>query len=69
MCSTRRRRLSYNCQNRVGGLNMCLNEGLKKTVEDNNQMDDLVLHISYKDFLKDLSEKEYKDKEKYFYKD
>lgn len=69
MCSTRRRRLSYNCQNRVGGLNMCLNEGLKKTVEDNNQMDDLVLHISYKDFLKGLSEKEYKDKEKYFYKD
>ena len=48
---------------------MCLNEGLKKTVEDNNQMSDLVLHISYKDFLKGLSEKEYKDKEKYFYKD
>ena len=45
---------------------MCLNEGLKKTVEDN---DDLILHISYKDFLKGLSEKEYKDKEKYFYKD
>ena len=44
---------------------MCLNEGLKKTVEDN----DLVLHISYEDFLKGLSEKEHKDKEKYFYKD
>ena len=53
----------------MGGLNMCLNEGLKKTVEDNNQMDDLVLHISYEDFLKGLSEKEHKDKEKYFYKD
>ena len=47
---------------------MCLNEGLKKTVEDNNQIDDLVLH-SYKGFLKGLSEKEHKDKEKYFYKD
>ena len=53
----------------MGGIDVCLNEGLKKTVEDNNQMDDLVLHISYKDFLKGLSEKEYKDKEKYFYKD
>ena len=45
---------------------MCLNVVLKKTVVDNNQMDDLVLHISYKDFLKGLSEKEHKDKEKYF---
>ena len=52
-----------------GGLNMRLNERLKKTVEDNNQMDDLILHTSYKDFLKGLSKKEHKDKEKYFYKD
>ena len=50
-------------------MNMCLNEGPKKMSEDNNQMDDLILHTSYKDFLKGLSKKEHKDKEKYFYKD
>lgn len=47
---------------------MRLDEELKKMTEENNQISPGTLHMSYKDFLKGLSEKERKTKKKYFSK-